>query len=110
MATLSLTDVVNGNDTLAADINNAWATLESVVNALDTSNWATGKIFATSKIAQAGATTGQVLTWDGTDYSPRTQLYVVQYNPTTATEVTTTSTTGADVDAANLSLVVNVSA
>ena len=54
-----------------------------------------------------------MLGWNGTIWAPTTPsqlLGSVQYDPTTAVAATTTSTTGADIDATNLSLTVTVPA
>ena len=54
----------------AVQIANGFQAIEDVVNAIDNLNFAAGKIFAPNKITQAGASVGQALVWDGTDWVP----------------------------------------
>jgi hypothetical protein len=139
MPTISLIAINNGDAADATPVQANFAELQSVGNALDSANWATGKIFAPSKITQEGATTDQAMVWNGTtwiagafkptklaqdgattgevlkwtgsawDHVVLAELLgTVEYNPTTITSASTTSTTGADVDATNLSLLVTV--
>ena len=66
-----------------------------------------------SKLQQESAGTGQFLGWNGTIWTPTTiaqLLGSVSYDPTTVTTPTTSSATGADIDATNLSLTVTVPA
>jgi hypothetical protein len=62
----------------ANQVTTAFNAVATVVNGLDTANWATGKIFDPTKILQSGAaavgagTVHQVLAWDGTNWSPWT--------------------------------------
>ena len=139
MPTVSLIAINNGDAADATPVQANFAELQAACNALDTANWATGKIFAPSKITQEGAatdqamvwngttwigasykpsklaqeaaTTGQVLAWSGAIYAPTTVAQLlgsVTYDPTTVTSATTSSTTGADIDATNLSLTVTL--
>lgn len=67
--------------------------------------------FNPTALSQGGAGTGQALVWNGSAWAPTTVaslLGSVQYNPTTVTTASTSSTTGADIDATNLSLTVTV--
>lgn len=141
MPDVSLTVISNGQDADATPVNNNFQALQAAVNALDADNWASGKIFAPSKLTQESAATdealiwngsswvhgtykpsklqqeaaglGQALMWNGSAWAPTTVAQLlgsVSYDPTTVTSPNTTSTTGADIDATNLSLAVTVPA
>lgn len=96
MPTVTLTDPVAGNVVTAGLHTANNAALRSALNAgLDTANWASGRIFAPSKLMQEAATKFQGLNWNGTDWVPSTtpQVYgtrlaaIVDVN-TTAVETT----------------------
>lgn len=115
MATIALTRVSAGQEVLAATPNNNCTTLESAINGgLDETNFAAGDIYTPNKIKQAAATSGQVLAWNGTDWAPATVagalLAVTNYRAGADGAYSTTSTSFADVDAANLAITFTVPA
>lgn len=70
-----------------------YADIQAVINGgLDSNNWAAGKIFAPSKITQEGATSGQVLGWNGSQWAPATVGTVTLYSKTTTKDVVNTVT------------------
>jgi hypothetical protein len=71
--TISLTLPTAGT-VITAGLHSAnYSSLQTLLNGgLDTSNWASGKIFDPAKIMQSGASTGQVMEWDGANWTPTT--------------------------------------
>jgi hypothetical protein len=141
MPDVSLSVISNGDSADATPVNNNFQEIQAALNALDADNWASGAVFAPSKLTQEGASTGQALVWSGSAWAPDTidpdqigqggaatgqilgwsgsawaptaiqqLLGSVTYDPTTVTTPSTSSTTGADIDATNLSLTVTVPA
>lgn len=107
MGTLSLTNFVTGADILASGHNsNNSALLAAINGGLDTANWNTGKIFHPNKVLQDGASNGQALVWDGTDWSPANvsaspRAWAFLTASGSATTTSTSSATAADIDAVN---------
>lgn len=106
MTTLSLTDVSTGAPILAANVNNGWSSLRSVINGnLDETNFASGQLYSLSKIKQDGASANDVMYWTGStwDNTPLTTvgrgLVAVVY----ARDATTTTLTNSTTETAMLS-------
>lgn len=59
-----------GSTSDGTKFDNLLALLQSTLNGLDANNFASGLIFAPSKIQQGGATTNQGLVWSGSAWAP----------------------------------------
>lgn len=69
MGTISLTVPVTNTAITAAVFSNAYTIVQSVVNGnLDTANWASGKIFDSTKLMQNGADTRHAIGWTGSQW------------------------------------------
>jgi hypothetical protein len=122
LGTVTLDDATPQTPIVASLVNNNNAALEAALNGgIDAANLSPTKIVTpATHLAQGGATTNQVLAWSGSAWVATTLatlmvsagvgylLGAVTYNPTVITTANTTSTTGADIDAANLSLTVTL--
>jgi hypothetical protein len=67
--------------------------VQDTFNAIGDTNlmtWAAGKIITLAQVAQGGASSGQVLAWNGTDWAPANAASGVTYPKTTAKTVNTT--------------------
>lgn len=72
---LSSYNVANAETSSATKQDNLITQIQTSLNSIgDTSQmaWAAGKIIDPTQIKQGGATTGQALAWNGTDYAPAT--------------------------------------
>lgn len=106
MPTISLTLPVSATVITAGLHSTNYTTIQNLVNGgLDTANWASGKIFAPSKLMQEGATIGQGTLWNGTQWVPNdtdrvydTVTAAVDVNTSVAeTTIYTKSITGGDL-------------
>lgn len=72
MPTLNLTAYKPISGTLgdAGQVASGFTAIETVVNAIDNTNFGAGLIFDPNKIMQKGATLGQALVWDGAKFGP----------------------------------------
>jgi hypothetical protein len=76
LGTISLTNPIAGTVIAAGLHATNYTVIQTVINGnLDTNNWATGKIFAPSKLMQEAATVGQKLEWNGTIWVPASLNY-----------------------------------
>ena len=92
MGTISLTLPVSGTVITAGLHSTNYTTIQNVVNGnIDNNNFGAGKIFDNTKIMQGGATTGQFMKWDGTNWVPATL-------PATGISVYDRVTTAVDVN------------
>lgn len=71
MPTLDLTTEkpVSGTSADATQIASGFTEIQTVVNGLDSANFASGKIFDLTKLTQGGAATGALLYWNGSDWA-----------------------------------------
>lgn len=71
MGVIVLSDPVSGTLADATVIANNNSAIKAAINGgIDNNNFAAGKIFDPSKLMQNGATTGQALLWNGSNWAP----------------------------------------